>query len=96
MNTDFSIKFMQEVLFPFLQVYFLPHKLHLKTRRKLFLKIPCGSISNGHLLELLTMMPLSTEKESTGRPAMFQARILTGSPRVVLRENVSEQGIIFS
>ena len=50
---------------------------------------------SGHLRALSTTMPLSTEKESTGSPAMFHARILTGLPRVALRENDSEQGIFF-
>ena len=31
------------------------------------------------------MTPLSMEKESVGRPAMFQALILIGSPNVLLR-----------
>lgn len=70
-----------------------------KNSLKLFSKgnvLPCGSIKSGHLLEFPTMIPLSTEKESTGRPAMFQARIFTGSPSVTLRENVSEHGMCFS
>ena len=49
----------------------------------------------GHLREFETMMALSTEKESTGSPEMFHARILTGSPRVALTEDVGEQGIFF-
>ena len=44
----------------------------------------------------LMMIPLSTEKLSVGRPEMFHSRILTGSPRVELRENSSERGIPFS
>ena len=51
---------------------------------------------SGHLLELDTMMPLSTLKLSTGRPAMFQSRIFTGSPRVAASEKVCEHGIFFS
>ena len=39
------------------------------------------------------MTPLSMEKLSVGRPAMFQALILMGSPRVLLREKSSEEGM---
>lgn len=39
------------------------------------------------------MIPLSTENMSDGNPAMFQALILTGSPKVFVREKSSEQGI---
>lgn len=39
------------------------------------------------------MTPLSIEKESLGRPAMFQALILMGSPSVLLREKSSDDGI---
>ena len=46
-----------------------------------------------HLLELATMTPLSIEKASLGRPKMFQAWILIGSPRHLLNENSLEQGI---
>ena len=51
---------------------------------------------SGHRLELDIMMPFSTEKESTGSPAMFQALILTGSPSVADTENDWEQGMFFS
>ena len=37
------------------------------------------------------MTPLSMEKESVGRPAMFHARILMASPRVLLRLKSVEQ-----
>lgn len=37
------------------------------------------------------MTPLSTEKLSVGRPAMFQARILIGSPSTLLNEKSLEQ-----
>jgi hypothetical protein len=57
--------------------------------------MPCGSMHKGHLLELFTIIPLSTEKLSTGKPAICQLLILTGSPRVTLREKFSEQGIFF-
>ena len=42
------------------------------------------------------MIPLSTEKESTGNPLIFHALTLTGSPSVEFKENVSEQGISLS
>ena len=42
------------------------------------------------------MIPLSTEKVSVGRPAIFHARIATGSPNVVISEKSEEQGIPFS
>lgn len=51
---------------------------------------------SGQRLALSTMIPLSIEKESTGRPAICHARILTGSPRVEFTENPSEQGILRS
>ena len=44
-----------------------------------------------HLLELATITPLSTEKLSVGRPAIFQALILIGSPRLLLKLNSFEQ-----
>ena len=50
---------------------------------------------SGQRRELEIMIPFSTEKESTGRPAMFQALILTSSPRVAETEKVSEQGMFF-
>lgn len=49
-----------------------------------------------HLLALATMTPLSMEKASRGSPKMFQAWILMGSPRHLLRENSLEQGIFAS
>lgn len=58
--------------------------------------LPCGSIISGHLLALSTTIPLSTEKESTGRPAMFHARIFTGLPSVAFKENDSEHGIFLT
>jgi len=57
---------------------------------------PCGSIMSGYRRALLMIMPLSTENASVGRPAMFQLRILTGSPSVAFIENSSEHGIPFS
>ena len=49
-----------------------------------------------HTQTHLMIMPLSTEKLSVGRPEMFHSRILTGSPRVALRENSSDRGIPFA
>ena len=42
----------------------------------------------------LMIMAFSTEKLSVGRPAIFQALIFTGSPRVLVREK-SEEHVIF-
>ena len=58
--------------------------------------IPCGSIMTGQRLELDTMIPLSVLKLSTGNPAICQARTLTASPRIALRENTLEHGIFFA
>lgn len=44
----------------------------------------------------LMIMPFSMEKLSVGRPAMVQARILTGSPSVLTKEKSLEQGRPFS
>jgi len=41
-------------------------------------------------------MPLSTENMSEGNPAIFQALISTGSPKVVVKEKSSEQGMFFA
>lgn len=54
-----------------------------------------GFVESYHLLELLTITPLSMEKLSVGRPEIFQALILIGSPSVLLREKSSEDGIFF-
>ena len=43
---------------------------------------PCGSIMSGHRLALLTMIPFSMETASAGSPAMFHARMRTGSASV--------------
>ena len=50
---------------------------------------------SGQRRELEMMMPFSTEKESTGSPAMFHALILTGSPSVAVTEKEGEQGMFF-
>ena len=47
----------------------------------------------GHLLALVDMIPFSTLKLSIGSPAMFQALMTTGSPRVATNENCLEHGI---
>ena len=45
----------------------------------------------------LIIIPFSTEKESVGKPQIFQSRILTGSPNVPVTEKSFEQGIpVFS
>ena len=44
----------------------------------------------------LMIIPFSIENASVGRPAMFHDRILTGSPRVLLREKSALHGIPFS
>jgi len=51
---------------------------------------------SGQRRALLMMMPLSTEKASVGRPAMFQLRIFTGSPSVAFSEKSSEHGMPFA
>mmetsp|Transcript_29030 Transcript_29030/g.94592 ORF Transcript_29030/g.94592 Transcript_29030/m.94592 type:complete len:201 (-) Transcript_29030:930-1532(-) len=56
------------------------------------LACPCGSIMSGHRRAEATMIAFSTEKRSLGRPAMFHARILTGSPRVLTREKRAPHG----
>eukprot|EP00960_Hanusia_phi_P041008 754792-Hanusia_phi.AAC.1 len=47
---------------------------------------------SGHLLALVTMMPLSMEKASDGSPLMDQSRIFTGSPSTLDSTKVSERG----
>ncbi len=42
------------------------------------------------------MTPLSIEYASRGNPAMFHAWILIGSPSVVAKEKLEEQGIFRS
>ena len=51
---------------------------------------------SGQRRELETMIPLSILKESTGKPAICHARIMTASPRVALREKTVEHGISFA
>mmetsp|Transcript_25019 Transcript_25019/g.61993 ORF Transcript_25019/g.61993 Transcript_25019/m.61993 type:complete len:211 (-) Transcript_25019:193-825(-) len=53
---------------------------------------PCGSIINGHRRATEVTMPLSIEKESVGNPCIFQPRILTGSPTISCKSNLSEEG----
>jgi hypothetical protein len=61
--------------------------------QSLLMELPCGSIINGHLRALETMMPLSTEKLSAGSPAIFHALMTTGSPSVAISEKFSAQGM---
>lgn len=51
---------------------------------------------NGQRRELSTIMPLSTENASTGKPAICHALIFTASPKVLVNEGVSEHGIFFA
>ena len=51
---------------------------------------------SGQRREFEMIIPFSTENESTGRPAMFQALILTGSPSVAETEKEGEHGMAFS
>ena len=51
---------------------------------------------NGHLLALKMMIAFSIEKESEGSPSMFQALILTGSPRTLDKEKTALEGMLFS
>ena len=44
----------------------------------------------------LWIIPFSTEKASLGRPAIFHARMTTGSPSVPTRENDAERGRFLS
>lgn len=64
-----------------------PYKLHVLAPPQLSMAGSCSAT------DLMTM-PLSMEKLSVGSPAMVQARILTGSPSVELRESSSEQGML--
>jgi hypothetical protein len=54
---------------------------------------PCGSMHNGHLLDLNKINAFSMEKLSLGNPSIFQALILTGSPTTYIKENFSLPGI---
>ena len=44
---------------------------------------PCGSIINDHRDDLERMMAFSVDRASVGKPAMFHARIATGSASVL-------------
>lgn len=76
--------------FKILSTFLYVWKLSNKVIEKYILYVPYQR------LELLTITPLSMEKVSVGNPAIFQALIFTGSPRVLLNENSSEHGIFFS
>jgi len=45
---------------------------------------------------LKIIIAFSTENESEGSPSIFQALILTGSPRIVYKENTSLEGMFLS
>mmetsp|Transcript_11094 Transcript_11094/g.26012 ORF Transcript_11094/g.26012 Transcript_11094/m.26012 type:complete len:262 (+) Transcript_11094:493-1278(+) len=64
--------------------------------RKYLFAWPWGSIHSGQRRAVDTTMPLSTEKESAGRPLMIHSRILTGSPSTDSSENACERGTSFS
>ena len=57
---------------------------------------PWGSTINGQRLLLVTITPFSVEKESEGRPWMFQSRTLLGSARKEAKENSGEEGMASS
>jgi hypothetical protein len=44
---------------------------------------PCGSIIKDHRDDLERMMAFSVDRASVGKPAMFHARIATGSASVL-------------
>jgi hypothetical protein len=44
----------------------------------------------------LIIIPFSMEKLSVGKPQIFQSRIWTASPSVLVTEKSSEQGILIS
>ena len=54
--------------------------------------LTCGSIIRGQRRPLVTMTPFSVEKESAGRPAMFQSRTSLGSARNRAKSKSSEAG----
>lgn len=57
---------------------------------------PWGSTISGQRLLLVTITPFSVEKESEGRPLMFQSRTLAGSARKEAKENSGEEGMASS
>jgi len=63
---------------------------------KKYKKVKTAHLSAYHLRELATMTPLSTEKLSRGKPAMFHAWILIGSPSVLVNEKSDEHGILLA
>jgi hypothetical protein len=67
---------------------------HTKPCKKKFKLVnsTSGSINNGHLRELATIMALSVEKESFGRPEIIQSLIWTGLPKRPFNEKVGERG----
>jgi len=53
-------------------------------------------MNRGHLRAFWLMIAFSIEKVSEGSPAMFHSRINTGLPRVLGRENLPAEGMLFS
>lgn len=65
-------------------------------RRKRRLDKSCDLALQGHSkTDYLMTIPFSIENASVGRPAIFHDLILTGSPRVLLREKSVLHGIPF-
>lgn len=56
----------------------------------------CGSITNGHLVPLTTMMPFSVLKSSDGNPCMFQSLMTAGSARNCFTSSWGDVGTSFS
>jgi len=54
---------------------------------------PCGSIINGHLLQLNMNIPLSIDKLSAGNPASYHSLIVTSSANIRYNVKLSETGI---
>jgi len=55
-----------------------------------------GSMQRDHLLDFYYIIAFSIENESIGKPKIPHYRIVTALPRISLRLNFSEQGIIKS
>lgn len=56
----------------------------------------CGSITNGHLVPLTTMIPFSVLKSSDGNPCMFQSLMTAGSARNCFTSSWGDVGTSFS
>ena len=57
---------------------------------------PWGSTISGQRLLLVTITPFSVEKESEGRPLMFQSRTLDGSARKEAKAKSGDEGMASS